>query len=252
MNQASVQQHVLLQPFDRKRVAIVQSNYIPWRGYFAIVDAVDEFILLDSVQYTRRDWRNRNKLKTQGGTMWLSIPVENKGRYSQRIRDTRIADPDWNSKHWEVIQRVYKKAPFFAELSGVLEDLYRRATFSFLSQINRHFLCGICDLLGIETAISEDRDYSTSNDRTTRLVDLCVQASATDYVSGPAAREYLETEQFYDKKITVSWMDYSGLAAYGQLYPPFDGAVSILDAICHLGIDKVRVFGSNVGAQHGS
>src|SRR3981081_3816911 len=109
---------------EQKRVAIVQSNYIPWRGYFDLIASVDEFILLDDVQYTRRDWRNRNRIKTPSGTRWLTIPVEVRGRYTQRICDTRVADKEWAKRHWERIRQNYKHAPGMDALGGFVEDLY--------------------------------------------------------------------------------------------------------------------------------
>ena len=85
---------------SRKCVAIVQSSYIPWKGYFDLIRAVDEFILLDDVQFTRRDWRSRNRIKTPQGLMWLTIPVQSKGRYLQTIQETCVAESDWSGKHW--------------------------------------------------------------------------------------------------------------------------------------------------------
>ncbi|MDX2231897.1 MAG: WbqC family protein [Leptolyngbyaceae cyanobacterium bins.349] len=86
-----------------KKVAIVQSNYIPWKGYFDLINSVDEFILYDDMQYTRRDWRNRNQIKTASGLMWLTIPVQVKGKYYQKIRETQISDPTWAQEHWRSI-----------------------------------------------------------------------------------------------------------------------------------------------------
>src|SRR5438046_4323553 len=94
-----------------RKAAIVQSNYIPWKGYFDLIRRVDEFILYDDVQYTRRDWRNRNLIKTPQGLRWLTIPVEVKGKYYQSIRDTKIADPVWAASHWQTIVHNYGRAP---------------------------------------------------------------------------------------------------------------------------------------------
>src|SRR3954465_9010354 len=95
---------------DVRRVAIVQSNYVPWRGYFDLIASVDEFVLLDDAQYTKRDWRNRNRIKTAQGTRWLSVPVQVSGRYTQAIYDTFVADPDWARSHWETIRQTYARA----------------------------------------------------------------------------------------------------------------------------------------------
>ena len=95
-----------------KTVAVVQSNYIPWKGYFDLIRQADEFVLYDDVQYTRRDWRNRNRIKTADGPQWLTIPVEVKGKYTQRIRDTRVSDHDWAANHWaRMVKGKRKRLP---------------------------------------------------------------------------------------------------------------------------------------------
>src|SRR5690242_3004523 len=105
----------------QKSVAIVQSNYIPWKGYFDLINVVDAFVLYDDAQYTRRDWRNRNKLKGPKGSYWLSIPVEVKGKFFQRIRDTKIADASWGKSHWTSICASYSKAPHFKTYKAYFE-----------------------------------------------------------------------------------------------------------------------------------
>src|ERR1041384_7029573 len=99
----------------QKMVAIVQSNYIPWKGYFDMIRGVDEFVLYDDVQYTRRDWRNRNRIKTAQGTQWLTIPVEVKGKYLQAIKETKISDPSWGRTHWRTLCHSYNRAPHFRD-----------------------------------------------------------------------------------------------------------------------------------------
>ena len=119
-----------------KKAAIVQSNYIPWKGYFDLINKVDEFILYDNVQYTRRDWRNRNKIKTPNGLMWLTIPVEVKGNYLQKVKDTVIGNPKWNREHWQAIIHNYAKAKYFKDYKALFEDLYLGMQERYLSIIN--------------------------------------------------------------------------------------------------------------------
>src|SRR6476661_5616886 len=104
-----------------KSIAIVQSNYIPWKGYFDMIRSVDEFILYDDVQYTRRDWRNRNRIKSSHGAQWLTIPVEVKGKYLQKIKETRVSDRLWARNHWRTLCCCYGKAPCFREFKEPLE-----------------------------------------------------------------------------------------------------------------------------------
>jgi hypothetical protein len=223
-----------------KRVAAVQSNYIPWRGYFDLINSVDEFILYDDMQYTIRDWRNRNIIKTANGPLWLTIPVEVKGKYFQKIKETVISDPTWGRKHWATLTHSYSKAAHFAWLKELFADLYSRPEEKLLSQINYAFIRAICELLGISTTISWSMDYNLIGDKTERLVDLCKQAGGTHYLSGPAAKAYLEEELFAREGISVSYMDYSGYPEYRQLYPPFEPRVTILDLLFNEGPEAVR------------
>jgi len=218
-----------------KKIAILQSNYIPWKGYFDLINSVDEFILYDDMQYTRRDWRNRNKIKTPNGLIWLTIPVDVKGKYYQKIKDTMISDPQWNITHWKSITRNYTKSKFFSEYKDLFEELYLGCQDLLLSNINYKFLIAICDLLKIKTKISWSIDFNLIEGKTERLLDLCKQAQATEYISGPAAKDYLQEDMFSQEGIKLTYMDYSSYPEYEQLFPPFEHGVSILDLIFNEG-----------------
>jgi hypothetical protein len=223
-----------------KAVAIVQSCYIPWKGYFDLIASVDEFILYDDRQFTRRDWRNRNRIKTPQGSQWLTIPVETKGRYHQRIDETVISDPEWASQHWKTFVHNYAAAPHFGEYRDVLEALYESARDKRLSMVNRHFLEAINGMLGIDTVLTWSTDYEAEGAKTERLVSLCRAAAATAYLSGPRARDYLDEAAFANAGIELSYFDYDGYPEYDQLHPPFDHAVTILDLIVNTGPDASR------------
>lgn len=219
-----------------KWLASVQSNYIPWKGYFDLIRSVDTFVLLDDVQFTRRDWRNRNKIKTKDGLRWLTIPVESKGKYLQRIDETLITDSRWAAEHWETIRHTYARAPYFNALKSTLADLYEHAaTLQRLSDVNYHFITAICELLGISTPITWSTDYDLIEGKNERLINLCQQAGANHYLSGPAAKDYIDEALFAAAGITVKFADYSGYPDYDQLYPPFDHYVTVLDLIFHVG-----------------
>lgn len=217
-----------------KKIAIVQSNYIPWKGYFDMIAAVDEFILYDDMQYTRRDWRNRNQIKTPQGLQWLTVPVKVKGKYHQTIFETEIEGSEWASVHWKSLQQNYRRTPHFEEISAWLEPLYS-GTYTRLSDLNRAFLESICTYLGITTLIRNSSDYTLSDGKTERLADLCVQAGASEYISGPAARDYVEADVFSDRGIQLSWFDYSGYPEYPQLWGDFSHYVTILDLLFNCG-----------------
>ena len=223
-----------------KKVAILQSNYIPWKGYFDIIDSVDEFIIYDEMQYTKNDWRNRNKIKTPNGTQWLSIPVKTKGHISNliRIMDAELVDGKWAKSHWNTIVQNYKKAPYFSNYSDVFEKLYAEcASEKLLCNVNYKFIYAIAEVLGIKTKISFSQDYGLIEGKTERLVDLVQKAGGAEYISGPAAKDYIDAELFDDAGIKLTWMDYSGYPEYPQLNPPFEHGVSVLDLIFNCGAD---------------
>ncbi len=221
-----------------RRIAILQSSYIPWKGYFDLIAGADEFVLYDDAQFTRRDWRNRNRIKTPRGLHWLTIPVETKGNYLQKIRDTRICDDaEWERDHWLTLQHNYAKAPYFREYRHFLGDLYgsvRAEARGSLSRANHFFLSAIRDFLGLSTPLRWSAEFELPEGRNERLVAICRQAKATTYVSGPSARAYLRTDLFAEAGIEVQFMDYK-YDEYPQLHPPFEHGVSILDLILNTG-----------------
>jgi hypothetical protein len=224
----------------QKAVAIVQSNYIPWKGYFDLINMVDEFILLDDVQYTRRDWRNRNRILTASGPVWLTIPVEVRGKYLQQIDEVTIADKSWPGRHWQTLLHTYKRAHCFDETLETIEAAYRGATHRYLSEVNQHFLGVICNLLGINTPITRSTDYAHHGTKTERLVSLCKAAGATEYLSGPSARAYMDEGLMRAEGIRLTYMDYSGYPEYPQLFAPFVHQVSVLDLLFNTGTEAAR------------
>jgi hypothetical protein len=216
-------------------VAIVQSSYIPWKGYFDLIRRADHFILYDDAQYTTRDWRNRNRIKTKDGLLWLSIPVEVKGRRTQLVRDARVADDGWPRRHWKTIAAAYSRAAHFETYRDAVEDLFGRATSPWLSEINRHFIEAICGWLGIATRLSWSSEFELVDGKSARLANLCLQAGASTYLSGPSARNYLDEALFEQSGLRVQFMDYTGYQEYPQVHPPFEHAVTALDLLFSVG-----------------
>ncbi len=223
-----------------KRVAILQSNYVPWKGYLDLINLVDEVILLDDVQYTRQDWRNRNRIKTPQGLQWLTIPVHFKFKNHQKIKDTQVDGHAWAKAHWKALRQNYTKAPYFADYAQQLERVYLQCKETYLSAVNHRFLTEICEMLGIGTKITWSMDYTLAEGKTERLVDLCRQAGADVYLSGPAARDYVEEGLFEQAGIRLEYMDYSGYPEYEQLYGPFEHGVTVLDLLFHTGPEAPR------------
>lgn len=226
--------------YNLKKIAILQSNYIPWKGYFDLIAAVDEFILYDDMQFTRRDWRNRNQIKTPQGVQWLTVPVLVKGKYHQKIRETEINGSDWAIEHWKALSHNYRRAPYFTEIATWLEPLYLGKSYSHLSNLNRQFIEAICQYLGIRTVIKNSWDYSLVDGRTERLANLCLQARGTEYISGPAAKTYVDEKVFAEMGIKLTWFDYTGYPEYPQLWSDFTHYVTILDLLFSCGKDTPR------------
>ncbi|EMN1930099.1 WbqC family protein [Burkholderia ambifaria] len=223
-----------------KRIAIVQSNYIPWKGYFDLIAATDEFILYDDAQYTRRDWRNRNQIKTPQGVQWLTVPVRVKGRYHQSIRETEIDGTEWAEQHWTRLRQNYARAPHFARYAPELEALYLHGRHDTLSALNLAMLTWVNRQLGIATRMSSSSEYTLEGDRTDKLLNLCLQAGATEYLSGPAARDYLDESRFAAAQVAVRWFDYPAYPPYAQLWGEFVHGVTVLDVLFHCGPDAHR------------
>lgn len=223
-----------------KKVAILQSNYIPWKGYFDIIAGVDEFILFDDMQFTRRDWRNRNRIKTPQGLQWLTVPVKVKGKFLQEIRDTEIDGTDWALDHWKAIAQNYRKAPYFSEIAQWLEPLFEGTTAETISRLNRRFIEAVCSYLEIGTLLTNSWNYGVFDGKTERLASLCAAAGGSEYVSGPSARDYIDSDVFKARGIKLTWFDYANYPPYPQLWGEFVHETTILDLLLNCGKDSGR------------
>jgi hypothetical protein len=216
-----------------RKVAILQSNYLPWKGYFDLLNSVDDFIFYDEVQYTKNDWRNRNRIKTTQGVQWLTIPVRQE-RLAQKISETQVSDSAWGKRHWRALAQAYARAPYFEQYRPELEKLYTTDEVQ-LSAINQYFIQAINAWLGIRTMLHSAADFAVEGDRTARLVQLVQAVGGTDYVSGPAASVYLDAAQFAQAGIGLTWMSYEGYPEYSQLHGSFEHRVSVLDLLLNAG-----------------
>lgn len=217
-----------------KKVAVIQSNYIPWKGYFDIINDVDQFIFYDDVQYTKNDWRNRNKIKSKNGLHWLTIPIG--ARNERLIYEVELDDPSWTKKHWETLKQCYLKAPHFSTYKEFFENVYLGTQWTNLSALNQYLIKTISrDFLGITTEFSDSREYCPEGQKLDRLIDLLLKAKADLYISGPTAKDYINEDRFVEAGIKLVYKDYSSYPEYPQLFPPFDHAVSILDLLFNCG-----------------
>ena len=227
------------------KILITQSNYIPWKGYFNSISDSNIFVVYDEMQYTKRDWRNRNLIKTPNGLKWLTIPVEVKGKYFQKINETKILNKKWNKSHLDILKQNYKGAKCFNETIDWIEELYMSCSFKYLTDINIHFIVEINKYLNISTNIRFSKDFNLHDDRNTRLINICKELNATDYYSGPAAKSYMDVDLFKENNMKVHYFDYSNFPKYNQLYGDFEHGVSILDLIFNEGVNSVNFLKNN-------
>jgi hypothetical protein len=222
------------------RVAVIQSSYIPWKGFFDLIGRCDEYVIYDSAQYAKRHWHNRNRIKTADGVQWLTIPVITRGRFEQSIDEVEIEKP-WADKHWRALELAYRRAAFFDHYAPTVKGWYERADRQArLTEVNEIFLRGIADLLGLEVRMVRDRAYPAEGVRTERLLAIARAVGADRYLSGPSAKQYFDEALFTAAGITPEWMDYRGYPEYPQLHGGFEHAVTALDLLFNTGPDAPR------------
>ena len=219
----------------------MQSNYIPWRGYFDLIRRADHFVFYDTAQFTKNDWRNRNKIVAPSGLLWLSVPVATSGQFGQPIERTIISEARWASRHRKTIQAALGRAPRFkTDLHPLLDSWYEAVgTMERLSAVNRFLIEQVMHFLGILTPLHDAADLPQEGDKTGRLVSICRALGASRYLSGPAAKSYLDEAQFAAAGISVEWMVYPEYPAYRQMDGGYLPGISILDTLAHLPRDEV-------------
>lgn len=220
-----------------KTVVISQSNYIPWKGYFSLILFADIFVFLDDVQYTKRDWRNRNRIKTPNGLIWLSIPCSS--NRNSRICDVEIKDTKWQEKHWKSIIHSYGKAKYFKDYKAFFEKLYLERKWTNLSELNQYFIKLISkETFNINTVFQDSRDFNCQGKGIQRIFEILGKIDGvTNYLTGPSAKNYISgcEVEFLSRGIQLQYMDYSGYSGYNQLFGPFIHEVSVLDLIFNTG-----------------
>jgi len=229
------------------RCAIVQPSYIPWRGYFDLIQRVDLFIFYDDVQYDRRGWRNRNRIKTAQGSRWLTIPVHARHVQIEKIPINAITTDgnDWAQRHLELLKLNYRRAPHFPEHEEWLQRLYS-APPPLLADFTIRVTQEIAGKLGVkQTRFARSSEFGVSGAKTERLLALLQRSGATTYLSGPSARSYLDEGLLERAGVAVEWMTYN-YAEYAQLHPPFDPHVTVLDLLFMTGHEAAAYIGPGI------
>lgn len=211
---------------------ILQPSYIPWRGYFHLIQRADVFVFYDDVQYDKHGWRNRNRVKTATGTQWLTIPVNASGNVESGLllKDARIANPSFAKKHAATLRQTYARAPFLSRYAPLMDAFYSKK-HDLLCDFTIETTRALAAELGIQkTRFVRSSELGVTGERTARLVSIVKAVGATHYISGPSAKDYLDESAFAKEGLTVEWMKYD-YPAYEQLHPPFDPFVTVLDLL---------------------
>ena len=196
------------------------------------------------MQYTKRDWRNRNKIKTPNGLKWLTIPVEVKGKYYQKINETKVADCSWVKSHLALLKQNYKEAEHFKEFWPIVENEFLNINSAYLTEINVQLIKFINKFLNINTEIRLSSEFNLNKDKNIRLIDICKDLNGSDYFSGPAAKSYIDENAFNEQGIKVNYINYSNYKTYNQLHNDFTHHVSILDLIFNQGENAKTLYKS--------
>lgn len=219
-----------------KKIAILQSNYIPWKGVFDMMNKVDTFVFFEDVDFTKRDWRIRNKIKTPEGEIWLTIPVKKASR-GTKIYEIQISqEENWQEKHYKTITQYYKKAKYFEEYKWLLDKIYLEKKWKNLSEFNIFSNILIAKELGIKTEFINSKDLKTSGTKDDKLIEICEKLEGNYYLSGPAAKDYINNEKFKNKNINLAYIKYE-YPEYKQLYGEFNHYLSIFDVLFNCGKD---------------
>jgi len=220
-----------------KTVAVLQSNYLPWKGYFDIINDVDLFVFYDEVQYTKNDWRNRNRIYGSYGLEWLTVPCGYD--IKRKIFEVRInSEIDWQAGHYSKICQAYANSPFFSLYKPFLEHVFLECKWDYLSDLNQFLVKQVAyNFLDIGTLFSDSREYVSTGSKAEKLLSLLISIGCDEYISGSAARNYIDEALFDKNGIRVIWKDYSGYPEYEQLHLPFEHNVSIVDLLMNTGDD---------------
>ena len=191
------------------KISIFQSNYLPWKGYFDLIDCVDIFYFLDNVEYSINTFRNRNKIKSKNSTFYLTVPIQQNSS-KENISEKKIVNKDWQNKHWKSITQTYSKSKNFKVISNILKPFYVKDKFTNLSDLNQNLIIAICQFLKIKTKlIHHDEINLINSDKNQRLIDIIKKLKCDTYVSSPVAKNYLDEEMFLKQGIKVEWYKYS-------------------------------------------
>ncbi len=224
------------------KAAILQSNYLPWKGYFDLINSVDVFVIYDCVKYTKNDWRNRNIIYPKQGKQWLTIPIPSSS-VKLCIDAVRITDRRWQNIHAKTLITSYSRSPQFNQVQELINDFLLHRKWDYLSELNIELIKWISQRIGITTKIRNAREFSLKKNRIERLIGILKEIGAREYLSGPSASAYLEGQEilFEERGIKLRFKSYGPYLTYKQLKEPFESSVSIIDLIANLHWEDIKL-----------
>lgn len=215
-------------------LAVHQPQYMPWLGYFHKIANCDLFIFLDDVQYKKREFQNRNQVKTPKGAVWLTVPVITKDKFHQKINEVLIDNStDWRKEHLKTLEHNYAHAKYYKDHIGFFRDLYGRS-WDRLTEISMAIISYTLSYLKINTPYRYSSEFQVTTQSTQRLIDLCKKTGADSYLSGPGGRSYMEEDMFKDSGIRLTYQNFE-YPAYPQLYGPFEPYLASVDMLFNCG-----------------
>jgi len=221
-----------------KKISIHQPGFMPWLGFFKKIMYSDIFVFLDNVQYVKKQWHNRNKIRTENGSKWISIPVH--ARFGMNINEVKIDySKNWNDEHLELIKRCYGKSKFFETYFSKIETILSKKT-SLLLDLNLDLIKLMMDTFEIKTKTVKSSELDVLTSGSTRILDICKKLDADVYLSGITGKTYVKEEDFEKSNIKIEYQNFKH-PTYPQVYQPFIPNMAAIDLLFNEGNGASKV-----------
>ena len=230
------------------KLGALQPGYLPWLGFFHQIAKTDLFLICDELQYTRYDWRNRNRIRTKEGWLWLIVPIEGRNRLNKRIDEIKIDySKGWRRKHWLSIKESYQKAPYFEKYKDFWKEIYQRR-WTYLADLDMAIILHCLKLLGIGTKIVISSDLKLEDkfskkvnlDATERIIFFCKELGADEFFEGASGKNYINEDRLKEEGIKLEYQNYHH-PVYRQVYQPFIPYLSIVDLLFNEGEKSLEI-----------
>jgi len=218
-----------------------QPVYLPWLGLFHKIILADTFVSFNQVQYLPKDWNNRNKIKTDNGWIWMTVPVLKSGYREKTIAEIKINnDTRWNIKHWRTINQFYGKAPYFKKYKNFFHDVYLNNEWEYLIDINEYMLKWFLEEMSINIKFIDAKELNLSGKKSELVLNMCKKLKATTYIFGIQGAEYANLDSFKENDVNLIFQDYEH-PEYQQLFSKFLPNLSIIDLLFNHGLDSKNI-----------